>query len=147
MGISIVNITNLVVDGCTDHRAADPPVGPTVNDLAEALASLQPFAVTKPPSNVTIYGYSGQYLELAVPDMPGEAGVFPDCTEGVLKSWIGLPLSYAYYGYIESGQREEFWILDVNDRRLVIEAGWSPNSPSEDVAELRAVLDSIVIQP
>jgi hypothetical protein len=146
VGISIVNATNLVVDGCTDHRAADPPVGPTVNDLAEALASLQPFMVTKPPSDVTIYGYHGQYLELAVPEMRGEAGLFPDCTEGVLKSWIGRPLSYAYYGYTEPGQHEEFWILDVEDSRLVIEAGWSPDSPREDVAELRAVLDSIVIQ-
>jgi hypothetical protein len=152
VGISIVNVTNLVVDGCTDHRAADPPVGPTVNDLAEALASLRPFVVTKPPSDVTIYGYHGQYLELVVPEMRNEAGgeagagLFPDCSESRLKSWIGPPLSYAYWGYTEPGQHEEFWILDVEDGRLVIEAGWSPDSPSEDVAELRAVLDSIVIQ-
>jgi hypothetical protein len=40
-------------------------------------------------------------------------------------------------------------VLDPRRRRqpLVIEPGWSPDSPSEDVAELRAVLDSIVIQP
>jgi hypothetical protein len=153
VGMSIVNVTNLVVDGCTDHRAADPPVGPTVNDLAEALASLRPFVVTKPPSDVTTYGYHGQYLELVVPEMRNEAGgeagagLFPDCTESRLKSWIGPPLSYAYWGYTEPGQHEEFWILDVEDSRLVIEASWSPDSPSEDIAELRAVLDSIVIQP
>jgi hypothetical protein len=152
VGISIVNVTNLVVDGCTDHRAADPPVGPTVNDLVEALASLQPFVVTKPPRDVTIYGYDGQHLELAVPEMRNEAGgaagagLFPDCTEGRLKSWIGRPLSYAYWGYTEPGQHEEFWILDVQGSRLVIEASWSPDSPREDLAELRTVLDSIVIQ-
>jgi hypothetical protein len=153
VGMSIVNVTNLVVDGCTDHRAADPPVGPTVNDLAEALASLHPFVVTKPPSDVTIYGYHGQYMELAIPEIRSEpggaagAGLFPDCTESRLKSWIGPPLSYAYWGYTEPGQHEEFWILDVKDSRLVIEASWSPDSPSEDVAELGTVLDSIVIQP
>jgi hypothetical protein len=109
--------------------------------------------VTKPPSDVTIYGYRGQYLELAVPEIRNEAGgasgagLFPDCIESRLKSWIGSPLSYAYWGYTEPGQHEEFWILDVEDSRLVIEASWSPDSPSEDVAELRAVLDSIVIQP
>jgi len=151
VAVSIVNVTNLVIDGCTDHRAADPPVGPTVDDLATALASLPPFLVTKPPSDVDIYGYHGTYLELTVPDIPvttyAHESFFPDCADRELKSWIGRPLSFAFYGYTEPGQHEEFWILDVEGRRLVIEANWSPDSPKKDVAEMRAILDSIQIEP
>ena len=34
VGMSIVNVTNVVQEGCTTHAAADPPVGPTVDDMA-----------------------------------------------------------------------------------------------------------------
>jgi len=54
----------------------------------------------------------------------------------------------AFYGYNgEPGRTEEFWILDVDGTRRVIEANWSPASPRKDVAEMRAILDSIWIEP
>ena len=53
----------------------------------------------------------------------------------------------AYYGYTGPGYVEEFWILDVEGTRLMIAAGRSPGAPSEDEAELRAILDSIRIEP
>ena len=53
----------------------------------------------------------------------------------------------AFYGYTGPGYREEFWILDVEGTRLVIVAGRSPASPSEDLTEQRAILDSIQIEP
>lgn len=34
VAVSITTVTNLVSDGCSDHSHADPPVGPTVDDLA-----------------------------------------------------------------------------------------------------------------
>jgi hypothetical protein len=70
VGVSITTVTNLVTDGCRDHSGADPPVGPSVDDLATALADLAPFQVTSPPKDVTIYGYGGKHLELTVPDLP-----------------------------------------------------------------------------
>jgi hypothetical protein len=50
-------------------------------------------------------------------------------------------------GYSEPGHTEAFWILDVEGNRLMIEANWSPDSPRKDVAEMRAILDSIRIEP
>jgi hypothetical protein len=151
VGMSIVNVTNLVVDGCTNHSAADPPVGPTVNDLATALAALPPFVVATRPRDVTIYGYRGKYMEITLPQLPravrGEASTFPDCAGFQLKSWIGPPVSDGFWGYWGPGEHEEFWILDVEGSRLVIEASWSPESPAEDVAELRTILESITIEP
>jgi len=38
-------------------------------------------------------------------------------------------------------------LLDVDGIRLVIETTWSPASPTEDMAEMRAILDSIRIEP
>ena len=56
VGVSITTVTNLVLHGCRDHDPADPPVGPSVDDLATALADLAPFRVTSPLADITIYG-------------------------------------------------------------------------------------------
>jgi hypothetical protein len=153
--VSITTVTNLVSHGCRDHSWADPPVGPSVDDLATALADLAPFRVTSPPRNVTIYGSRGKYLQLTVPDLPvegeGDDRRFAGCIDGTLKSWVGAidtEPGDAFYGYNgEPGRIEQFWILDLDGTRLVIEANWSPASPREDVAEMRAILDSIRIEP
>jgi hypothetical protein len=155
VGVSITTVTNLVRHGCRDHSWADPPVGPSVDDLAAALADLAPFRVKSPPRDVTIYGYRGKHLELTVPDLPveevGDDRHFAGCEEGMLKSWVAFVDTAegdAFYGYNgEPGRTEEFWILDADGTRLVIEANWSPASPREDVAEMRAILDSIRIEP
>jgi hypothetical protein len=160
VAVSITSVTNLVRHGCRDHSPADPPVGPSVDDLATALADLAPFRVTSPPKDVTIYGYSGKHLELTVPDIPFEfrrdGTLFTECTGfdwhvKYLMSWIAPHLvgrgGYAFYGYTAPGATEEFWILDVEGTRLVISAVRSPGSPSEDLAEQGAILDSIRIEP
>jgi hypothetical protein len=156
VGVSITTVTNLVRHGCRDHSPADPLVGPSVDDLATALADLAPFRVTSPPKDVTIYGYSGKHLELTVPDMPfevrGDETLYTECTgfdwhRRYLMSWIAPRLSYAFYGHTGPGYTEEFWILDVEGTRLVIVAERSPGSPRKDLAEQRAILESIQIEP
>ena len=151
---SITTVVNLVRHGCNDHSRADPPVGPTVDDLATALADLAPFRVTSPLKDVTVYGYNGRYLELTVPNLPvegsGDARRFTGCTGGKLMSWVApfdTAPGDAFYGYTDFGYTEEFWILDVEGTRLVIAAERSAGSPQKDLAELRAILDSIRIEP
>lgn len=170
-GLSITTVSNLVADGCRDHTALDPPVGPTVDDLATALSQLAPFEVTAPPTDVTLLGYQGKRLELTVPALKvtgsGDAtssknvAQFTDCVEGELHSWIspindrsagllghsaGSPLG-AFNAYQAPGQTEEFWILDVDGTRLVIVKFDSPLSPAADIAERNAMFDSIRIEP
>jgi hypothetical protein len=155
VAVSITTVSNLVRHGCRDHSRPDPPIGPTADDLATALADLAPFRVTSPPTDVTIYGYRGKHLELTVPDLPmkgrGNDRRFAGCVDGKLKSWVD-PLSQpsagdAFYGYTGPGYTEEFWILDVDGTRLMIAAERSPGSPSEDLGAQRAILDSIRIEP
>jgi hypothetical protein len=149
--INITTVVNLVRHGCRNHSWADPPVGPSVNDLAVALADLAPFQVTSPPTDVTMYGYRGKYLELAAPHLPVEGNDFTGCVDGNLLSWVA-PIDVAegeggaFHGY-NAEPVEEFWILDVDGTRLVIEANWSPASPPADVAEMRAILGSIRVEP
>lgn len=151
VGVSITNITNLVVDGCSDHSAADPPVAPEVDDLASALVNLAPFRVKDPPTDVTLAGYPGKHLSLILPDVPyelrGDDTYYTECTNGEIWSWKAPNLGDAFYGYIGPGQIEEFWILDVEGSRLVIIGGWFAESPPADIAEMRAVLESIQIGP
>jgi len=151
LGVSIVNVTNLVNDACYDHAVADPPVGPAVNDLASALAALPPFLLTSPPRDVTFAGYRGKHLELTLPDMPVEVrhdrAHFTDCFDDWLYTWVAPTVDWAFHGYTGPHEIAEFWILDVDGSRLVIQANWLPDSPAEDIAEMRAILDSIRIDP
>ena len=142
VGVSIVDVTNLVADGCKDHLLADPAVGRGVDDLAVALAELAPFEVTSPPSDVRVHGYRGKYLEWQLPASTD----LTKCVNGEVISWDATILSYPFHGYF-LGMIEEFWILDVDGTRLVIAANRAPDSSPADVAEMRALLDSIEIQP
>ena len=153
VGVSISTVTNVVRHGCSDHSWADPPVGPSVEDLAAALADLAPFEVTSPPEEVSAWGHRAMHLELAVPELPtdGEGGErsFTGCTDGQLKSWVAAidtEPGDAFYGYTGPGYVEEFWILDVDGTRLMVAAGRSAASPAEDVEEMRTILDSIRIE-
>jgi hypothetical protein len=148
VALHILNVTTVVQHGCTDHTGADPPVGDTPEDLASALATLEPFKVAEAPSEVSRWGYDGMRLVLHVPELPTTIGggqlSFTGCVDRELKSWIGRPLSYAYYGY-SPGLIEEFWILDVDGQRLVIAADHYADTPPADMEELQSVLDSIEI--
>ena len=101
VGVSITTVTNLVRDGCRDHRPAKPPVGPSVDDLATALANLAPFKVTSPPRDVTPHGYSGKHLELTVPDLSVKRSLgdrfFRGCVDRRLMSWIATNLGGGYW--------------------------------------------------
>jgi len=150
--VNFADIRNLTVDACADQVPLDPAVGPTVDNLASALATLPPFEVVSPPSDVTAFGYSGKHLEITVPaHLPWQSGgstpLFTDCDGRVLETWIAPPLSFAYYGYTAPGDIEEFWILDVEGRRIAISALRSANASAEMLAEQQAILESIVIQP
>lgn len=140
--LSITTVTNLVSDGCLEQTPLEPPVGPTVDDLATALTQLAPFEVIAPPTDVTLFGYEGKHLELAMPDS-GLAG----CVDGELHSWISPLNGGSFSGYDGPGQTEEFWILDVEGTRLVLVKFDSPTAPAEDVAERDAIFDSIRIEP
>jgi hypothetical protein len=113
----------------------DPPVGPTVDDLADALAA-QAMRGDATPTDVTIGGYDGKYLEMSVPDDV----VLADCDEGEFRSWAGR--------YHQGpGQIDVVYILDVDGERQVLIAHRMPGVSTAEQAEQQAVVDSIAFLP
>jgi hypothetical protein len=96
-------------------------------------------------------GYTGQHLQLTVPDLTvtgsGQERHFADCQQDALHTWSG-PNSETFFGYNgEVGRTEDFWILDVDGTRLVLVVSTSPAAPPEDLIEMEALFDSIRIEP
>ena len=125
----------IYADPCTDRGFLSPQPGPTVDELASALARLPGFVVTA-PTDAAFDGYSGKRLTLTAPD------TFAGCTlsSDGYRIWQ-LPLG-AIFSFT-TGERMTVWILDVNGQRLVVSSGTFPATTTQDQAEAQAILDSI----
>jgi hypothetical protein len=113
-------------------------VGPTVRDLAEALAGAPGF-VAAGPTAVNVDGIAGEFVEITGPN--------PPCTEPEL--WLTPDGSCRCMS--SSVERNRLWILEVDGNRLVIDALDIPASDgvmgtsAADLEELQAIIDSIQI--
>ena len=108
--------------------AVDPPVGPTVDDLVQALREIPNISTTEPVAS-TIGGRSATYLEMTHDDtLPCQADQF-----------------YIWDGNLAQGpgQIVRTWVLEVDGSRLVVSALRFPEATAEMVAEQQSVLDSL----
>ena len=139
-GISFSIFDEVSADPChSEGGYLDPPPGPSVNDLATALANVPGIDVTD-LSDVSVDGYSGTQLTMSAPDS------FAGCTlssDGYV-IWQ-LPLGATHS--MTPGERDRVWILDVAGERLVIVVPEAPGYTDEQRAEVQAVFDSIRIEP
>lgn len=120
-----------------------PRVGPTVDDLANALVT-QGGAGTLAPVDVTIGGYSGKKVELTI---PADVDTLP-CDEGDYARWSpeGEPSWYGPFSY-GKGQHDTVYILDVESRRWVIHTNYLPGTSAANLAELEQLVASIRFEP
>jgi hypothetical protein len=131
----------IYADPCHDRGFLAPQPGPTVDDLAAALASLPGFDATTPTA-VTVDGYTGKQLTLTAP------ASFDACTPSTLSSdgyrlWqLPLGANTAF----NPGQRTMFRIVDVNGKRLVVDSETYPTTNAQELAEVQEILDSIRIE-
>jgi len=149
--LAMVTVDNIASQACEGPAPKDPPVGPTVDDLAAALSGLAPFEATEPPTNVTFLGHQGKHLKITVPDLKlsgsGDQAQYADCVNGNLYSWIQGGADEPFFGYnAEPGRYDEYWILDVDGTRLMIALNSSPAMPAEDLTEAKAIIDSITFE-
>lgn len=134
---------NTFADPC-GRVAMDPPTGPTVDDLADALAALPEFDATEPIPVRAGDLADGRYLELEVRDdavcrMPGMWEDPPDSYNG--EGPVGPPW------WAAEMPNMRMWILDVDGVRLVVSVLWSDSATPADLDELAAVVDSVRIVP
>ena len=136
IGVVFDYVSNIYTDSCPSVLV-DPPVGPTVDDLASAWANLPGFHATA-PTDITVDGFHGKQVEFTVPDYSetlcgyGDFKLLAEAGGGAW--WAQGP-----------NQHNQVWILDVNGTRLVIVAVDFPDASPQDRAELDSLLASIQI--
>lgn len=137
-------VGNVYADPCHWLRSAlDPPVGPTVDDLATALV-VQAGPEALVPTDVTLDGYAGKKVELSIPDEVDTA----TCDEGEFGRWSPAddasqrgPFTYG------NGQRDTVYIVNVDGTRWVIDTNYLPGTSKANLAELEQLVASIRFEP
>jgi len=134
-------VSNINADPCRwANSALEPPVGPTVDDLATALMA-QPEQHASSVSDVTLGGYAGKKVELSVPDELGAPG---PCDGGNYQRWYDNDDPYSYGPFTwGSSQRDTVYIIDVEGTRWVIDTHYRIGVPDSDLAELDQLVASI----
>jgi hypothetical protein len=131
--VELVVFDKVYADPChLDRGLLNPPPGPSVDDLAKALASM-PSLVATTPTDVVVAGYHGKELTLTSPTSIAACSVWQ------------LPLGAT--NTMVPGERDRYWILDVSGQRLVLDAHEVPGESAADKAAVQAILDSIRIAP
>jgi hypothetical protein len=141
VGIGFANVANLYKDPCRwVGAAADPAVGPSVEDLIQAFASQQGFHATAPTA-ISLAGFAGRYIELTI-----DAGLdFSRCDQGTVHSWIDVKGNSRYYQ--GPGQVEQLWVIDVAGTRVVVEGSLFPQASPANRGALAEIIKSIRIAP
>jgi hypothetical protein len=127
-------------DPCGLGGVGDTPVGPTVSDLAAALAGAPGFDATGPTA-VSVDGIDGEYVELT--------GPLPGCSAPEVELWRTADGSCRCMEPI--AERNRLWILDVDGNRLVIDAvdyaasDGGQGTTAADLEDLEGMIDSIRI--
>lgn len=150
IGLSVWDVSEVPSDPCQWLGNLSDP-GPTVDDLVGALVAQRSRNATT-PTDVTLAGHSGKYLEWSVPDdmiVTGDAD-FEGCdvepSNGHLDfiSWLNSSGGSRYQQV--AGQVDRLWVLDVDGQRLVVDATYSPDATAVDRAELEQVAESLLFE-
>lgn len=115
------------------------PTGTTVDAFVTALVDHPDLDVTS-PVDVTLGGYSGQYLELRAPANVTTAELGPDPSGCGFFVWE--PGIYAQ----GPNALWRIWVLDVDGVRVVVRADSFPGTTPQVQAQLQAIVDSIQIE-
>jgi hypothetical protein len=127
------DVENIRVDACDPGPGwQNPPIGPGVADLVEALSAIPIIDVTR--SAATLDGYSGELLEITGTERPAGCSEAPILWETTGGDETLVP---------DPDGRMRVWVLDVEGYRLVVWAGAEGDQPT---ADLQTLIDSIQIQ-
>ena len=146
-GIAFWDVGEVARNPCHSiGNLVDP--GPTVDDLVGALEAQSMRHATK-PTDVTLGGYPGKYLEWSVPKhwvVTGD-GDFKGCDlqddgHRDFVSWLGNGGDGQRWQQM-AGQVDRLWVLDVNGQRLVVDANYAPGTTQAQRDEEDRIVQSI----
>ena len=134
-GVNFVIVDNVVSDPCdASQRQLVPAVGPSVDELVNAISNLEGFEATD-PVDVTVDGFQGKQLELS-PE--------PAFCQGGISTWATAQRTNG----ISPGEVNLLRILDVAGTRVMVAAAHQPTKTTADeLAEIRRVFDSVHFAP
>jgi hypothetical protein len=133
--LTVWEISNRYVDPCTDHTLLDPAPGPGIDELIDALSS-QPGVEAGPPTDVTVDGYRGKFVELTVTTDIATCGF-----EGFWLWWGGDRR------YVQgTNEMNRIYVLDIDGTRHTFVARIPARTTAADRAELEAIIASIDIE-
>ena len=138
-GISAWTVRNVYAEPCRwAGTLLNPPIDPSVDGLVAGLMSQKDRHATA-PTDVSLSGFTGKYMELTTP-----AGIdVADCDGGEFRTWIDANGQRN----LEAGQRDLLWIVDVGGTRLVIDSALGPDTTPQDRADRIQMVESIRIEP
>ena len=133
-GLTVQIIDNVVADPCDPLRAPlDPPVGPSVDDLTEAISGLPGFEATN-AVDISVDGFRGKELLVTA----------PAATDCELWTWSTADRTNG----VSPGEVNLLRILNVAGVRIMIAAAYFPPETSgEELAELRRIFESVRVAP
>jgi hypothetical protein len=123
-------------------QEGDVEVGPTVDDLAEALAGSSAYESTT-PVDATLSGFSGKRLELQLaPDASG-----CDTFEGEENQYFVFGGQDGFFFAQGGANRWQITIVDVDGTRLIAVLIAYEGTSAADLSAAQGILESVVITP
>lgn len=127
-------------DPCEWSSTVPDAPATTVDEVVAGLAA-QASREASVPVDITVDGYAGKSIILHVPDDQVDS----DCDQGQFASWEMAegPDDGPDRYHQGPGQIDEMWVLDVEGVVTVMDAMYGPETPTEHVDELHAILQSM----
>src|SRR5262245_51427581 len=140
-GVSVWVVDRVYAEGCRadGSRLERSPDG-SIDGLASLLESQDGFRVST-PTDVTVDGFTGTYMERTLPDRIDPIA----CFSARFQVWVTRGNGNRYLQH--PGQRDLLWVLDVDGAPLVIDAPLDADASAQDRAEVLRMVDSIRIDP
>ena len=137
MAVRFYTVANLYKNPLSpDAGALAPAVGPSVDDLVNAMVTHPDWTTTR-PTPVSIDGYGGKVVHVTLPAGTSNGTPFylsVDSKGGQAWGW-------------DPGQQFDIYVIDVGGKRLVIDAFHYAGTSAEDLAAQKAIIDSVQLTP
>jgi len=146
LGLGFLRVTSLNGDPCHWNGTTDDvAIGPSVDDLANALVSAGADYAAAAPVSVRVGGYDAKLVTVTLLGADRPAGTSTsDCDEGVYRIWNGDGFNIYAQG---PSNRWDLYIVNVDGQRVVILASSLPTNSANEVTELPQIVDGISIDP
>jgi hypothetical protein len=120
---------------CAHLLLNSDPIGPSAAHLAAAVSTARGTELVAGPSDVTVGGRAAQHVVLTVREDAG-------CDPGYFFAWRE-DFGGAMWDATEVGDTIRVWIVDLDGKRLVIEAETNKDANSALEREIQQIVESI----